>query len=96
MQGLLQRGYWNRKYDRTGSLVYPPERHVIKKYRNSYGNVVKIYDTDEGCILDKVYNDYFMDNDIVDMQDIIRGGKIPEEKRTDEFLKRMYEDISYD
>ena len=57
---------------------------------------MKIYVTDEERILDKVYNDYFMDNDIVDMQDIIRGGKIPEEKRTDEFLKRTYEDISYD
>ena len=57
---------------------------------------MKIYDTDEERILDQVYNEYFMDNDIVDMQDIIRGGKIPEEKRTDEFLKRIYEDISYD
>ena len=57
---------------------------------------MKIYDTDKVHVLDKVYNDYFMDNDIVDMQDIIRGGKVPEEKRTDEFLKRIYEDISYD
>ena len=57
---------------------------------------MKIYDTNEERILDKVYNDYFMDNNIVDMKDIIRGGKIPEEKRTDKFLKRIYEDISYD
>ena len=57
---------------------------------------MKIYDTDEEHILNKVYNDYFMDNDIVDMQDIIWGGKIPEKRRRDEFLKCIYEDISYD
>ena len=57
---------------------------------------MKIYDTDEERILDQVYNEYFMDNDIADMLDIAREEKIPEEKRTDEFLKRIYEDISYD
>ena len=69
---------------------------MIKKFRNSYGDVVKIYDTDEECILDQVYNEYFMDNDIADMLDIPQEEKIPEEKRGDEFLKRIYEDISYD
>ena len=85
-----------RKYDQTRSLVYPSERHVIKKYRNSQGKVMKIYDTDEVRVLDKVYNDYFMQNNIMDMQDIIKGGKVPEEERVDKFLKRIYEDISYD
>ena len=47
IQGPLQRSYMRRKYDRTGSLVYPSERHVIKKYMNSQGEIVKIYDTDE-------------------------------------------------
>ena len=54
------------------------------------------YLTDEVRVLDKVYNDYFMDNNIMDMQAIIKGGKVPEEERTDEFLKQIYEDISYD
>ena len=52
VEGPLQRGYWNRKYDRTGKFVYPSERHVIKKFRNSYGDVVNIYDTDRKVILD--------------------------------------------
>ena len=43
----MQLGYWYRKYDQTGKSVYPSKRHVIKKYKNSYGDVVKIYDTDE-------------------------------------------------
>ena len=70
VQGPLQRGYWYRKYDQTGKFVYPSERHVIKKFRNSYGDVVKIYDTDEERILDEVYNEYFIEKDIWDMLDI--------------------------
>ena len=68
---------------------------MIKRFRKSQGEVVKIYDTDKTRTIDKVYNDYFMLNDIRDMQDIIEGGKIREEERTDEFFKRIYEDISY-
>ena len=67
VEGPIQRGYWDRKYDRTGKFVYPLERHVIKKFRNSYGDIVKIYDTDGERILDQVYNKYFMDNDITNM-----------------------------
>ena len=95
VKGPIQKRYWNIKNDRTRRNVYLSERHVIKKYRNSQGYVVNIYDTDETRDIDKVYNDYFMLNDIRDMQYIIEGGKVPEEKRTDEFLKRIYEDISY-
>ena len=69
---------------------------MIKKFRNSYGDIVKIYDTDKERILDQVYNEYFMDNDITNMLDITREEKIPKEKRGDKFLKRIYEDISYD
>ena len=56
IQRPLQRNYMRRKYDQTGSFIYAPERHVIKKYMNSQGEIVKIYDTDELCILDKVVN----------------------------------------
>ena len=52
VHGPLQRGYWDRKYDQTRKFVYLSERHVIKKYRNSYGDVVKIYDTDREVVLD--------------------------------------------
>ena len=37
-----------------------------------------------------------MEYDIFDMQDIIKGGKVLKEKYADEFLKRIYEDITYD
>ena len=76
-------------------FVYPSERHVIKKYRNSYGDVVKIYDTDGEHILDQVYNKYFMHNDITNMLVIAKEKKIPKEKRGNEFLKRTYESIKY-
>ena len=63
---------------------------------NSQGKIVKIYDTDEVHILDKVYNHYFMEFDIWDMQDIIKEGKVLKEKYADEFFKRIYENITYD
>ena len=71
----MQLGYWYRKYDQTGKYVYPSERHVIKKYKNSYGDVVKIYDTDEERTLDEVYNEYYMYRDIVDMLDVAQENK---------------------
>ena len=95
VQGPLQKNYWNIKHDQTGSLVYPSERHVIKKYRNSQGKIMKINYTDEVRVLNKVWNDFFMEYDILDMQDIITEGKVLKEKRADEFFKRIYEDISY-
>ena len=96
IQGPLQRSYIRRKYDPTGDLIYPSERHVIKKYLNSQGEIVKIYDTDEERTIDKVRKDYFMVYNIWDMQDVIEGGKVPKEKYADEFFKRIYEDITYD
>ena len=95
VQGPLQLGYWYRKYDRTGKYIYPSEKHVIKKYKNSYGDVVKIYNTDEERILDEVFNEYFMYRDLVDMLDVAQEKKIPEEKRIDKFLKRVYGDTTY-
>ena len=63
---------------------------------NSQGEIVRIYDTDEVRILDKIWNNYFMGHNILDMQDIIKEGKVPKEERADEFFKRIYEDITYD
>ena len=63
---------------------------------NSQGKIVKIYDTDEVQTIDKVWNNYSMEYNIFDMQDIIKEGKVPKEKYADEFLKRIYEDITYD
>ena len=55
-----------------------------------------MYDTDEEWILDEVFNEYFMYKDLVDMLDVAQEKKIPEEKRIDEFLKRVYGDTTYD
>ena len=63
---------------------------------NSQGKIVKIYDTDELRILNKVYNNYFMEFNIWNMRDIIEGGKVPKKKYADEFFKRIYKDITYD
>ena len=95
VKGPVQRYSWSIKGSQTEKLVYPSEKHVIKRFRNSQGDVVKIYDTDESRIIDKVYNDYFMINNIRDMQGIIVGGNVPEEERTDEFFKQIYGDTSY-
>ena len=94
VQGPLQRSSIRKSYDHTGKYIYPSnlERHVIKKYLNSQGEIVKIYDTDE----ERIYNVYFMDYDIWDMWNIIEGGKVTKEKYANEFFKRIYEDITYD
>ena len=63
---------------------------------NSQGEIVKIYNTDKEHTLDKVYNDYFMHNDIWDMEGIITEGNVAKEEYGNEFLKRIYEDITYD
>ena len=46
-------------------------------------------------ILDEVYNEYFMENDIADMLDIAQEEKIMEEDQADKFFKRIYGDTSY-
>ena len=56
---------------------------------------MKIYDTDKERILDEVFNEYFMYRDLVDMADVVQEKKIPEEKRIDKFLKRVYGDTTY-
>ena len=87
VKGPVQRYSWSIKGSQTKKLVYPSEKHVIKRFRNNQGDVVKLYDTDESCIINKVCNDYSMINDIRDMQGIIVGGNVPEEEHTDEFFK---------
>ena len=47
VKGPVERYSWSIKESQTKKLVYPSEKHVIKRFRNSQGNVVKIYDTDE-------------------------------------------------
>ena len=95
VKGPVQRHSSSIKESQTRKLVYPSKKYVIKRFRNSQGKVVKIYDTNKTQTIDKVYNDYFMLNNIRDMQDVIEGGKVREEEHTDEFFKRIYEDISY-
>ena len=50
---------------------------------------MKIYDTGEEQTIDRVYNG------IWDMWDVIGEGMVRKEKYADEFLKRIYEDITY-
>ena len=68
---------------------------MIKKFRNSYGDVVNIYDTDRTVILDRVWNEYCWYRDTTLMLAIVRDKKVPKEKRGDEFLKRTYESTTY-
>ena len=55
---------------------------------------MKIYDTNKERIIDDVYNPYSMHFDIWDMHDIITEGNVSKKKYGDEFLKRIYEDIT--
>ena len=98
VQGPLQKSCIRRRYDCTGRSIYPSniERHVIKKYVNSNGEVVKIYDNDKERTIDRVYNEYFVNVDIWDMWRIIEEGKVTKERYAEEFIKRIYEDITYD
>ena len=62
---------------------------MIKKYLNSYGKVVKIYDTDKERTIDRVFNKYFVNFDIWDMWRIIEEGKVTKERYAEELIKRL-------
>ena len=83
------------RWDRTGKYVYPSEKHVIKKFRKSNGDVVKIYDTDTNRFLDSDFNYYKLHRDLEDMDRVIHDKRIPKEKCTDKFLKHLYGDSIY-
>ena len=96
VKGPLQRYSWSIKGSRTEKLVYPSVEHVIKKFRNSEGKVMNIYDTDGSRELEKVNFDYYTINDIRDMTGIIiLGGNVPEEERANKLFRRIYGDTSY-
>ena len=93
VHGPLQRSPYKRRRDQTGTYIIPTgtKRHVIKKYINSYGETIKIYDTDEVRILDKVFNKYSLHSDVREMLKIIqRRRKVPKDKYGEEFVKIIY------
>ena len=93
VHGPLQQSPYKRRRDQTGKHIIPTgtKRHVIKKYINSYGETIKIYDTDEVRILDKVFNKYSLHSDVREMLKIIqRRRKVPKDKYGEEFVKIIY------
>ena len=84
------------KHDQTRRLILLSERHVIKKVKNSQGQVVKIYNTDKEHVIDRLYNPYTSFHfDMWDMEDIITERKAPKEIYGEELLKRIYEDLDF-
>ena len=53
---------------------------MIKKFRKSNGNVVKIYDTDTNRFLDSDFDYYKLHKDLEDMDRVIHDKRIPKEK----------------
>ena len=92
VQEPLQRNHYKRRHDQTGKYIIPAgtKRHVIKKYINSYGDTVKIYDTNEIRILDEVFCQYSLYPDMRDMLRVIQNRKVPKGKYGEEFVKRIY------
>ena len=82
-------------WDQTGKYVYPLEKHVIKRFRRSNGEVVKIYNTDSTRFLESNYDYYRLHRDIEKMDRVINNKEIPKNKHTDKLLKNIYGDPTY-
>ena len=59
------------------------KKHVLIRFRNSSGKMITIYDTDERCHVDKVYNNYNVKDDLRMMLNTIEDvrGKKKERRR---------------
>ena len=88
--------YWMYNYkDRTQKLVFPSERHVIKRFRKCNREIVNIYDTDRSRLLDSDHDTYELQEDIKKMESLIRNTRIPKEDRMNKLLKDIYGDPTY-
>ena len=81
--------------DQTQKLVYPKERHVIKRYRKMNGEMVNIYDTDRTRYLDSDIDTYELYEDMKKMEGLIQDKKVPKEDRMNKLLKDIYGDPTY-
>ena len=63
---------------------------------NSFGETVKIYDTDGQCVVDNVLYEYNVDTDMWKMMQIVKEVRVTKKRRTEEFIKRIYLEEEYD
>ena len=93
VQGPLQKKIYKRAHDHTGKWIYPFnfKKHVLLKFRNSTRKMITIYDTDERCHVDRVYDNYNVNNDLRMMLNTIEIVKRTKKRSVDEFIEDLYE-----
>ena len=64
------------------------------RYRNSSGKLIEIYDTDKSFDVDKIYDDYNVNNDIRMMLKTIEKVQGTKKRSIDEFIENLYESDS--
>ena len=74
-------------------MVYPSnlKRNVLMRYRNSSGKLIEIYDTDESFAVDKIYDNYNVNNDLQMMLKTIEKTQGTKKRSIDEFIENLYE-----
>ena len=61
------------------------------RFRNSNGKMIRIYNTDERCNVDKVYNNYNINDDLRMMLNTIEDVKGTKKRSVDKFIESLYE-----
>ena len=93
VQGPLQKNIYKRVHDHRGKWIYPSnlKKHVLMRFRSSSGKMITIYDIDERCHVDKVYNNYNVNDDLRMMLNTIEDVKETKRRSVDEFIENLYE-----
>ena len=65
------------------------------KYRNSHGKLIEIYDTDEMCRIDSVYDNYQTETNVQMMLKTIEEVRGTRKRSVDKFVKRFYQEEQY-
>ena len=61
------------------------------RYRNSSGKLIEIYDTDESFAIDKIYDNYNVNNNLRMMLKTIEKVQGTKKRSIDEFIENLYE-----
>ena len=65
------------------------------RYRNSGRKLSEIYNTDKRFDVDRIYDDYNINNDLWMMMRTIEYTRGTKKRSGDEFVKRLYEEEHY-
>ena len=68
----------------------------MERYVNSFGETVKIYNTDHERVVDNVLYKHNVDTDMWKMLQTAKEVRVTKKRCTEEFIKRIYPEEKYD